>query len=415
VSNALAIAGVTAVLQYFLNIVYNKPTSVLGSVSVSAVAPDLVQAGAGNGGASQLQVNLFLHQVTQNAAWRNAAFPSLSSDGATPLSNPPLALDLHYLLTAYASDDSQAEALLSTAIFLLHENPILPRNEISAALAGLPSTYPAAFAKALAASGLADQIEMIKVTPETLGREEMAWLWTALKADYRPTFPFQVSVVLIDPQLATAMSLPVLSRNVSVQAGPPPQLFEVQLPANQNVAAVGDTVTVTGQSLSGASQVALVNPRLGITFPPFAPTTVTNSFFTFKVPGNPATLPAGSYNLSAQFTDSSGAVVQSTNPLPFAIAPAISGTPTASTTGSVTTVSVTCVPDALPDQSISLALGSTATPVQAFAAQTKSLQFQFPKLSGKFLARLRVDGVDSPVQIDWTKTPPVFTGPFLTI
>ena len=41
---------------------------------------------------------------------------------------------------------------------------------------------------ALASTGLADQIEMIKLTPSTLGREEMAWVWTALKADYRPTY-----------------------------------------------------------------------------------------------------------------------------------------------------------------------------------------------------------------------------------
>src|SRR5215470_17020923 len=101
-STALAISGVTSVLQFFLNIVYNDPSSPLGGVTVSAVAPDIVQANLGSGGSTPLQVNIFLHQVTHNAAWRNVGLPSVGPDGATRLDNPPLALDLHYLLTAYA-------------------------------------------------------------------------------------------------------------------------------------------------------------------------------------------------------------------------------------------------------------------------------------------------------------------------
>src|ERR1700689_3264737 len=101
-SNPLAISAVTGVLQYMLNLVYNHPATGIGSVSVTAVAPDIVQNNSNSNGASQLQVNLFLHQVTPNASWRNVGLPSLASDGATRLKNPPLALDLHYLLTAYA-------------------------------------------------------------------------------------------------------------------------------------------------------------------------------------------------------------------------------------------------------------------------------------------------------------------------
>ena len=87
---------------------------------------------------------------------------------------------------------------------------------------------------------------MIKITPATLGREELAWLWTALKADYRPTFPFQVSVVLIEPQLPASAALPVLSRNIVAQAGPPAQLLSVEPPTGQAAPALGDTVIVTG-------------------------------------------------------------------------------------------------------------------------------------------------------------------------
>jgi hypothetical protein len=414
--NALAISGVTAVLQYFLNIVYNDPLSPLGSVSVSAIAPDIVQTNLGSGGNSQLQVNLFLHQVTHNAAWRNVGLPSAAGDGSTRLNNPPLALDLHYMLTAYASEDTQAEALLGFAILMLHENPVLPRAQINTALTNLPATNP--LAGALSSSGLADQIEMIKITPAPLGREEMAWIWTALKSDFRPTFAFDVSVVLIQSPLASSFALPVLSRNISAQAGAPAQLFEIQAPMGQTSSAPGDTVTVTGQFLAGFNQVALNNPRLGIRYPPFAPSVVTDRSIAFTVPNDPANLPAGVYSLAVLFTNGSGLVLQSSNTLPLALAPTIRAipAPTAVTNALGTLVTLSCDPQALPNQSASLALGGTAAPAQAFDAPTATLNFQFPTLSpGSYLARLRVDGVESPVAVNWAATPPTFAGPFITV
>lgn len=415
-SNALAIAGVTATLQYFLNLVYNSPTAPLGSVTISAVAPDIVQTTLGTGVNSKLQVNLFLHQVSENPAWRNMGYPSVGADGATALSNPPLALDLHYLLTAYASEDTQAEALLGHAILLLHENPILPRSQIRAALTNLPSTNP--LASVLSSCGLADQVEMIKIVPSTLNREEMAWLWTALKADYRPTYSFHVSVVLIKPQYAPSIALPVLSQSISVQAGPTAQIFSVEPPNQQTTAAPGDTVTVNGQSLSSANQVALVNARLGIQWPPFAPATVTDTAITFVVPDQPTTLPAGSYTVSLLFTNATGAVLGSTNSLPLPLAPSILTTPapTATANSSGTLVTLSCKPQVLPNQSVSLILGSTSAPAAQFEAATAALTFQFPTLaSGSYLARLRVDGVESPINVNWSATPPAFEGPFVTV
>jgi hypothetical protein len=419
-SNALAIAGVTATLEYCLNLVFNSPTAALGSVSVSALAPDLVQTNMGTGSNAQLHVNLFLHQVSQNTAWRNLGYPSISSDGATALRNPPLALDLHYLLTVYASEDGQAEALLGYAIQMLHENSILPRALIQAAISGLPTTNP--LAGVLGSSGLADQAEMIKIVPSALNREEMAWIWTALKADYRPTFPFQVSVVLIDSHYIPTVGLPVLSQNISVQAGTPPQIYEVQPPNQQIAVGPGDIVTLTGTSLAGAAQggvqVALVNSRLGIQWPPFAPASVNTNAVTFVVPDQPAGVPAGVYTVALLFANSTGAVASSTNTLPMPLAPEILTAPAATATANTagTLVALSCKPQVLPNQSVSLILGSNSAAAVPFTAATAALTFQFPKLaSGSYLARLRVDGVESPIQVNWTATPPVFTGPFVTI
>jgi hypothetical protein len=413
-SNAMAIAGVTAVLEYLLTNVYAGAQ--LGTVSVSAIAPDLIQNGSAGGSDSPLQVNLFLHQVTYNAAWRNVGQPSMAADGRTRLGNPPLALDLHYLLTAYGSEDCEAEALLGFAIQMFHETPVIPRSQILLGLTSLPAGNPVS--GLLGSSGLADQIEMIKITPATLGREESAWLWTALKADYRPTFPFLVSVVLIEPQFATAAGLPVLSRNIVAQAGPPPQLIEVVPPTGQSAAAVGNAVIVNGQSLTGVNRVALSNARLGIQYPPFAPSTVTDTSVSFMVPDDPANLPAGTYSLSMLFTDAGGQIIQSTNTIPFSIAPTIAAVPAPTVVANALglLVTVNCDPEVLPNQSVTLALGATMVPVQTFDALTPVLAFQFPTLAGgQYLARLRVDGVESPVNVNWSAVPPVFTGPWVTV
>jgi hypothetical protein len=410
-SNPFAIAGVTAVLMDMLHNSYSGwgPTI----PSVSAIAPDLVKDGSASGSDASLQLNLFMHQVTYNAAWRNVGQPSVAPDGSTRLSNPPLALDLHYLLTAYASHDCEAEALLGFAIQLLHQTPVIPRGQIANGLNKLPSANP--ISGHLAASGLADQIEMIKITPATLGREELAWLWTALKADYRPTFPFQVSVVLIEPQFPAYAGLPVLKRKIVIQPGSTPQLLGVVPLTDQAAASAGEVVTVVGQSLSGANMVALTNQRLGIQYPPFAPLTVTDSTVTFRVPTDPAGLPAGLYGLSMLFT-ASGQIVQSTNPVSISIAPTIASVPAPTVVPNATglLVTISCAPDVMPNQSVSLALGATIVPAVIFDSKTSLVQFQFPTLaSGQYLALLRVDGVDSPV--NWTASPPGFTGPLVTV
>jgi hypothetical protein len=414
-SNALAVAGVTAVLQHFLNAVYNGPGSVLGSVSVSAIAPDIIQEGMNKAGKTPLQVNLFLHQVTLNPAWRNMEFPSLAGDGRTRQGNPPLALDLHYLLTAYAPEDSQAEALIGYGVFFLHQNPVLPRSEISAALASLPASYPIGFANALALSGLADQVEMIKITPATLGREELAWLWTALKADYRPTFPFLVSVVLVQPQNPLTSALPVLRRVAAAQPSllsPLPALTKAEPPAGQPAACLGDTVTVQGTHLQGASGVVLINRQKGVERSITTLLNSTDSSFQFAIPNDPAALPAGVYLLNAQVPSGSDSL--QTNGLALAIAPRIDSSwpPGPLTSGANVAVTVPCLPDVRPGQQVSLVIGSQEAPADAFTSPTGSPSFTFPSLeatTSPVPVRLRVDGLDSPI-VDRTKTPPLFSG-----
>jgi hypothetical protein len=416
-SSALAMAGVSAVLQYYLTNLYTPLTALFGgTVNVSAKAPDVVQE-AFTVGSPENQVNLFLHQVTHNVGWRNQDQPSVGSDGMTRLSNAPLALDLHYLLTAYGSEDWQAEALLGFALLMLHENPVLTRHDISHAIAQLPVNDPTnPLSAPLGTVGLADQIEILKITPSTLGREEMAWLWTALKADYRPTFPFQVSVVLIEPQNPATAPLPVLFRQIKAEPEltPFPNIMAATPPGAQPAAALGDTVTVTGSHLLNATGVVLNNSLRGVlqSLAPLSPP--TNSSLQFQLPdlNAPGELVAGIYDLSVQVPSATGPAP--TNSLPFAIRPSIDtwapGGPIASGN---TTLTVPCVPFLQPGQEVFLIIGDQVVGANVLTTPTNSPSFTYPQLqptAGLVRARIRVDGIESRI-VDRTTTPPSFTGP----
>jgi hypothetical protein len=188
-SSALAIAGVTAVLRDRLNdgMVDHDISAVTGStVSVTTLAPDRVLQAEG---VESSQLNVFLYQVTPNTGWSNVGLPSRDASGRRRLTNPPLALDLHYLISAYGSEPLHREILLGYAMQLMHEYPVLTREMIRTALDPSPDVgenLPASL-RALAASGLADQIETLKITPQFLNSEELSKLWTATQSHFRPS------------------------------------------------------------------------------------------------------------------------------------------------------------------------------------------------------------------------------------
>jgi hypothetical protein len=273
VSTPLALAGVTAALRNLIDAGFveaNLAGAIGSSITVSAVAPDLIDADASD---ALPQLNIFLFHASHNAGWRNAALPSRDPQGHRT-ANAPLALDLQYLLTAYARTDAAAEMLLGHAMFLLHETPRLD----AAALRRLldPLSLPPALL-ALAGTGLPDQAEALRIVPVPLSFDDASKLWSAIKSEYRPTAAYQVSVALIAGTRPTLAPLPVLSRGglpdpvtgadrgvvVNPDLLPPlPTLFAAPPPPGRNAARLGDTITVTGIRLAGAGHVARLSHRL---------------------------------------------------------------------------------------------------------------------------------------------------------
>ncbi|MFC7737934.1 DUF4255 domain-containing protein [Roseomonas sp. GCM10028921] len=217
-SNALAIASVTAVLKDLLNngLIDHDVSASVGNVIVTALPPDRIVTGDTN---QNSQLNLFLYQVSPNAAWRNAAMPSRDARGER-ISNQPLALDLHYLLTAFGAQEFHSEILLGYGMQLLHEVPVLTRDAVRRALAppsgvpgggGLPPALQALFT-----SELAEQVELIKIVPQPMSTEELSKLWAAFQAHYRPSAAYQASVVLIEARATTRAAPPVARRLIHV-------------------------------------------------------------------------------------------------------------------------------------------------------------------------------------------------------
>ncbi|HEV2690487.1 MAG TPA: DUF4255 domain-containing protein, partial [Bryobacteraceae bacterium] len=212
-SDFFAVAGVTSVLKWLLSnalVSAGLNSAFPTHAGISALSPDLVATGA----SESPQVNLFMYYASFNPAYRNEGFPSKDSSG-NRVTNPPLALDLHYLVSAYGKGELDPEILLAWVMQMFHENPIMPRETVQSLLAAMalsPGATPEMLA--VAKTTLADQVELIKIAPESLSNEEISKLWMAFNTHYRPTTSYKVSVVLIQETLPFKSNLPVQSRNV---------------------------------------------------------------------------------------------------------------------------------------------------------------------------------------------------------
>ena len=438
-SNALAIAGVSAVLKDLLDsgLIDHQVTDALGAgVLVSSLAPDVVPIDG-----PEPRLNLFLHQVTHNTAWRNVDLPSRNPSGHR-VSNPPLALDLHYLLTAYGIAELQAEVLLGYGMQLLHENPVLSRAAIRAALnpspvsgALLPSVY-----QALRSADLAEQVELLKITPSPMNTEEVSRLWSALQAHYRPTAAFQVSVVLIEPRGPAISPLPVLTRGqriagterdegVTVTPGlvPPYSTLESILAAAHaapSMLQLGDVVTVKGHHLAGTARAILLrSDRFRVEREIPLASSTDEATFVFTVPNLPADLPVGVYQLELRVLRAGDKEPRTSNVLPVALAPTITFPPMAMTRGAVNgtpnvlSLTIGCQPEVRVGQKVALLMDSREAPAQPFAANTATLNFEFadaPPAGATPLLRLKVDGIES-IVINRAKRPPVFFDHYITL
>jgi Pvc16 N-terminal domain len=432
-STAYAIAAVTAVLRSHLTnaLIEQGVSSVLGSVAVSALPPDRVIA---PGGEEPTQINLFLHQVSHNQGWRNSGLPARDGSGAR-VSAPPLALNLHYLVTVYGKELYAPEILLGHAMQVFHENPVLSRDAIRRALS--PTLPDPTLPGEVAAAQLAEQMEQLKITPEALNTEEMSRLWSALQAQYRATAAYQVSVVLIEGRQRVRPSLPVTSSGIRAVSLDLPVIASAE-PAEGpgKPITAQSTLILRGRRLRGAATTSL---RVGSAVVALPEPAIREDRLTLDLSSVPEGLRAGTLALQVLHTsgpdDPPGAF--SSNTTSVTLRPVI--VPEADSTGSKTvggityregTMTVGVTPPVTRNQKVVLLLNETpppaGRPARGYAIalppgngiaegeeETDTLVIPYADIAaGAYLVRLEVDGAGSALETD---AEGAFSGPRETV
>lgn len=403
-SNPLAISATTLTLQAILQsgIVSDPADTDLTDTTVTILPPDKAR---GNNNANQL--NLFLYQILPNAAWRNMNIPSQVAPGET--GNPPLALSLHYLITAFGKDNDTTlpfgHHLLGKAMSILYDHALLGPDEIRAATSG---TLPG--------SDLDKQIDRVRITLQPMSLEEISKLWTGLVTQYRLSVGYEVSVMLIDSTQPKKTPLPVLTRGpkdkgFSSQGSliPPfPALDQIQFPNSQISARLGDSLVLTGNHLDGTSVGLVFNHPLWSAPVEIAPQPGgTATQVTVIIPNAPANWPAGFYTVSLMVQRPLETYRRTTNQLSFALAPKVTIAPP-NAAGPNITYTATCTPQVRPEQYAALLLGDQEIAAQPHTTQTATLSFKAQNLSaGDYFVRVRIDGVDS-LLVNRAVTPPLF-------
>jgi hypothetical protein len=404
-SNVLAIAATTRTLRNLLLAQMPVLDAELSDLEVTLQPPDVARKGI-----SKAQLNLFLYQVVANAAWRNLDLPGQVRPGET--APPPLALNLHYVITAWGRGENDNDALshrvLAAAMSTLHDRGVLDGNDIR---------------NALPDNDLAGQIERVRVTPLPQSVDELSRLWTAFQTNYRASAVYEAAVVLIDSQAAMRAPLPVLrrgaqDRGVIATASAAAVLDALDYPRHQAAVRLGEDIVLNGRQL--ATDHALAR---------FSSLRLDAPIDLAPQPGDAA----GSLRVHlADTADDADAVARwapgiytvalrvqppglpplLSNELPLVLAPRITLGSLAAAAGDFA-LNLTCTPRIRDGQRVFLLFGDrllapTSLGNPADTHQPTALVFQLTGVAaGRYTVRLRVDGADS-IPVDFSGSVPAF-------
>jgi hypothetical protein len=280
-SNGLAIAAVTAIFKNLLEdgLVQNAALSSMGNVLVTTLPPDQISIGVDG----QPQLNLFLYQVSQNRnvdldkSDRSAQHQTNTEEGAIP----PLAINLHYLLTAYGNKDFQTEILLGYVMQLVHQTPVLSNARIRAALNHVATINRSGLlAQAIESTSvdtLTEQLDQVNIAPNLFDTEQMSRLWSLLHSSYRPSIAYEVSMVFIGSQKSS------LAPGSSKRALNQPHINRViASPSTNGEIVAGSSLIIYGKNLSGDVTRLRLNGGENL----LEPQIVEQNRILFKLPQN---------------------------------------------------------------------------------------------------------------------------------
>lgn len=148
------------------------PATPLFAVDVTGLSPEAVRQGQG------AQLSLYLYHLEEDKATESLFWGAQAqSAGGPPLQYQPLALDLYYLLSAYAEGNYVHEQqAMSIAMRVFHENPVV------------------------SGVGPDGQPWQVTLTLERRSYDELSRLWQATTSALRLSAVYRASVVLLEPE-----------------------------------------------------------------------------------------------------------------------------------------------------------------------------------------------------------------------
>jgi len=115
------------------------------------------------------------------------------------IQRPAAALDLHYLISFYGSEENLLpQQLLGVTAAELHRQAMLTRDTIRDSIGRLISENAARYGY-LQNSDLVRQIDLVRLAPLSLNLEELSKLWSVFfQTSYALSMAYQASVILIE-------------------------------------------------------------------------------------------------------------------------------------------------------------------------------------------------------------------------
>lgn len=181
-----------------------------GTVLVRAVPPDiLTEEGHGDG------LGLYLYHATEEPHFKSQA--PISSN-VPPIQFTPMALNLHYQITARSADSEQGvfneQRYMSIAMKAMHDFALMTDN----------SVVDPAKGRLFMTSGLDGKDVRLQIALQPITHTESLQFWNTSSKHPRFSAYYSVSVVMLDPERATSRTSRVLSYGIQSFVGSGPRL-----------------------------------------------------------------------------------------------------------------------------------------------------------------------------------------------
>lgn len=198
-SNYLAIATVTAALQRTLQAAVQ--------VDVEGARVTTIRPSSLGNGTPQTGVNLYLYQTVLNPVWHNNADARIRHRKGEIAKRSRTALDLHYLMSCYGNEvELEPQRLLGSIVSILSDRQTLTAQTIRETTADANFRY-------LRGSNLSEQVEEISFYPLDLSLEDLSKVWSVfLQTPYTLSIAYRATVVIVEGEDVAKKALPVRDR-----------------------------------------------------------------------------------------------------------------------------------------------------------------------------------------------------------